>query len=398
MPSKTALAWHNFTHNKVRMAVSVAGVTFAVVLMFMQLGFLQAVGDESVVMIQKLDFDICLRSPEYDYLTDARTIPDHRLRQALEIEGVEAAVPVLVSVFSWRNPQPADIAPATAGQQRAILALGVPLDQAVFLDSAMQEAIHNGAAGHRTVLIDRRTRPEFGPANGYRFGSDDIGLPVEVNGVGLTIAGTYSCGTGLSAGGDILMSRQSFVDCLPAWPTDRCSLGLLRLADSMTIAQHDDVVQQLRDALPHDVDVLSRQEVLSRERNRWVWQSNYGLIFLSGVIVAVMVGTAIVYQVLSSEVVSLMPEYATLKAMGYRNAYLAWILVQQSLLFAVAAFFVGLGISQLLLAGTSWLSQVTMSTTRWHVVSVFVITVIMCCASGVAAVRKAFDAQPADLF
>jgi putative ABC transport system permease protein len=172
----------------------------------------------------------------------------------------------------------------------------------------------------------------------------------------------------------------------------------LRLADSLTNDQLDDVVEQLRDALPHDVDVLSRQEVLSRERNRWVWQSNYGLIFLSGVIVAVMVGTAIVYQVLSSEVVSLMPEYATLKAMGYRNAYLAWILVQQSLLLAVAAFFVGLGISQLLLAGTSWLSQVTMSTTRWHVVSVFVITVIMCCASGVAAVRKAFDAQPADLF
>jgi putative ABC transport system permease protein len=398
MASKTALAWHNFTHNKVRMTVSVAGVTFAVVLMFMQLGFLQAVGDESVVMIQKLDFDVCLRSPEYDYLTDARTIPDQRLRQALEIEGVESAAPLVVSVFSWRNPRPPEVDPDVGGQQRAILALGVPLDQPVFRDAAMQQAVNSQATGHRTVLVDTRTRREFGPSDDHRFGPDDLGVTVEVNGVALTIAGLYNCGTGLSAGGDILMSRQTFVDCLPVWPHERCSLGLLRLAKSMTSSERDEAVQKLREVLPDDVDVLTRQQVLSRERNRWVWQSNYGLIFLSGVIVAVMVGTAIVYQVLSSEVVSLMPEYATLKAMGYRNEFLAWVLVQQSLLLAVAAFFVGLGISQALLAATSWLSQVTMSTTRAHIVGVFIITVLMCCASGVAAVRKAFDAQPADLF
>ena len=78
--------------------------------------------------------------------------------------------------------------------------------------------------------------------------------------------------------------------------------------------------------------------MIASEIRHWVWETNYGLIFQSGVLVAVIVGTAIVYQVLASEVASRMPEFATLKAIGYDNAYLIRVMVQQSLLLAMIAF------------------------------------------------------------
>ena len=102
-------------------------------------------------------------------------------------------------------------------------------------------------------------------------------------------------------------------------------------------ADVDAVAQQLRASLPEDIEVLTRDEVIDSEIRHWVWQTNYGLIFQSGVLVAVVVGTAIVYQVLASEVTSRMPEYATLKAMGYGNAYLVRVMVEQSLLLAIVA-------------------------------------------------------------
>ena len=113
---------------------------------------------------------------------------------------------------------------------------------------------------------------------------------------------------------------------------ERCTWGWRRKARGLvTVSPTSDpriVAQRLQSTLPEDIEALTRDEVLSSEIMHWVWETNYGLIFQSGVLVAVIVGMAIVYQVLASEVASRMPEYATLKAMGYDNAYLVRVMVE----------------------------------------------------------------------
>jgi len=42
MNLRTPLAWKNLTHDVRRLAVAVSGVAFAVILIFMELGFLNA--------------------------------------------------------------------------------------------------------------------------------------------------------------------------------------------------------------------------------------------------------------------------------------------------------------------------------------------------------------------
>jgi putative ABC transport system permease protein len=384
---KTALAWHNLWHQPLRTAVAVVGVTFAAVLMFMQLGFLEAVKASATVIYDVLEFDICLRSRDYDRFSDARSFDRARLSQARDVDGVESGTPLWVGVLSWRNPK--------TGEPRAILTLGVPEGSKVFNDSSIQHALSSNLDRPQTMLLDTHTRREFGPANGREFGPADIGQRVEINNKLLEIAGLYTCGTGLNAGGAIIIEERDFLRCVPQFPPDGVSLALIdvnRASDPRTVAR------QLAAILPEDVEVLTRAEVMDSEIRHWVWETNYGLIFMSGVVVAVVVGTAIVYQVLSSEVVSRLPEYATLKALGYDNAYLVRVMVEQSLLLALVAFLASLAISSVLYEITAVGAQIPIRMTWTNSLLVLALTSALCIASGIAAIRRAFLADPAELF
>src|SRR5437588_11762793 len=327
---KTPLAWHNLWHKPVRSGVAVMGVTFAAVLMFMQLGFLEAVKASATVIYDVLDFDICIRSRDYDHFSDARTLDRGRLADAEGVRGVGRVAPLLVGVFSWRNPD--------TGEPRAILALGVPEAKTVFRDTTLQAEVDDDLRRPQAMLIDTMTRREFGPANGRHFGAADQGRQVEINGKSLTITGHFTRGAGLNAGGGVIMSQRDFQRCAPQLPRDRVSLSLVRAEPDTDVAS---LAERLRRTLPRDVEVLTRDEVIRDEVRHWVWETNYGLIFQSGVLVAVIVGAAIVYQVLASDAASLMPEYATLKAMGYGDHYLRQVMVEQSMVLAVVAYATG---------------------------------------------------------
>jgi len=384
---KTPLAWHNLLHKSVRTGVAISGVTFAIVLMFMQLGFLEAVKATATMNYEALDFDICIRSRDYGYFSDPRSFPKIRLAEAEGADGVASATPVFVGIFSWRNPQ--------TKEPRAILAIGVPRQAAVFRDEQMQELADRALARPAALLVDTQTRREFGPQNGVRFGPDDYGTHVEVNGREFEITGHYTRGAGLTAGGAVLMKDHDFIDCASYLPGDHVCLGLIRVEPDYDVRE---VTQRVASILPRDVEVATRAEVLKSELDHWVWETNYGLIFQSGVLVAVIVGTAIVYQVLASDVASLMPEYATLKAMGYGNWHLVGILLQQSLLLAVFSYAFGVAISQVLYEITSAGAQIPVRLTWTNLLTVLGLSVGMCVVSGIAAVRKAFRAEPADLF
>ena len=387
MSKRTPLAWHNLWHQPVRSGVAIVGVTFAAVLMFMQLGFLEAVKASATVIYDVLRFDICLRSRDYDRFSDARSFDRSRLNEALAVPGVAAATPLWVGMFSWRNP--------ISGEPRAILALGVPDSAIVFQQPPLQELVDRALDHPQAMLVDTQTRREFGPAAGAAFGPADLGRQVEMNEKELQIAGVYTCGTGLTSGGGVIMGQHDFLRCLPQWPTDQISLGLV------TVSPTSDpriVAQRLQRTLPEDIEVLTREEVLSSEIMHWVWETNYGLIFQSGVLVAVIVGTAIVYQVLASEVASRMPEYATLKAVGYDNAYLVRVMLEQSLLLAAVAFIAGWSIAAVLYEVTAVGAQIPIRMTWPNLLLVLALTAALCVFSGLAAIRKAYRADPAELF
>src|SRR5262245_48883468 len=227
MAKRTPLAWHNLWHQPVRSGVAVVGVTFAAVLMFMQLGFLEAVKNSATVIYDVLDFDICLRSRDYARFSDARSFDRSRLSDAQGVPGVATAAPLLVGVLSWRNPH--------SGEPRAILTLGVPDSPAVFTDQQLQQLVDEALKQPQAMLVDTLTRREFGPVDHHAFGPADIGRSVEINNRKLQIAGLYTCGSGLNAGGAVVVQQREFLRCVPQMKTDQVSLGLIDIADGANV-------------------------------------------------------------------------------------------------------------------------------------------------------------------
>ncbi len=386
-----SLAWSNLLHNKFRSAVAVCGVTFAVVLMFMQLGFLRAVERTATTIYHALDFDIVLRAPSYLHLSDPRSFPMQRVRQAASLPGVKQVVPFYIRINSWQNPQTLE--------KWGILTMGVrPGTSPYNIDELSDQLaqLHN----QESLLIDRKSKKKYGPINGVEFGPDDIGQVAEITNKRVKIAGTFELGTGLAANAAVVLTDSGFIRVTHRRTLDEVSLGLVKLADSPTKKKIHDVANRLRETLKNqsDVVVLTRAEAIKKERYYWLFDKSIGIIFLMGVMVAFLVGIAIVYQVLATDVANHLGEYATLKAIGYNNRFLARIVVEQAAILAVAGYLVGFVISLVLFAITSRGAGIPIRM-DWRTTSlVFVVTFVMCCLSGLAALRKAYRAEPADLF
>lgn len=385
---RTPLATLNLWHYKMRTLAAAAGVAFSVVLVFMQLGFLGAVETTASLLYDALEFDVLVRSSQYLHVAASRTFPRQRLYQAASVPGVRKALPFYVGAGQWRNPQD--------GQRRRILVLGVRPEDGVF----RAEEFRRKAAllvAPEFVLVDRQSRHEFGPRQGKTFGNADIGAEAEVAGHSVRIVEHYSLGGGFAADGSLLVNERGFRRLQPGFGPDDVCLGLVQVDEGADPAV---VAARIRQALPQDqdVDVLTRAEVHRRELDRWVQETSVGVIFQLGVAVALVVGTAIVYQVLSSDVASHLPEYATMKAMGYSGRAVAGVVLREALLLAVLGFAPGLALAELLYRITETMANIPIGMTPGRIAGVFALAVAMCTISGTAAVRKLRSADPADLF
>jgi len=404
---RTPLAWKNLVHNKVRTAVALAGVGFAVILIFMQLGFLGAVRKTATQIYDALDFDLMLRSPAYLHLTEPRAFPRQRVFQAASLAEVAKARPFYVGLSEWQSPQPPDARPDEwSGNWRGIITMGVdPRDPAFIPEDLRHKA--RKLTDARFVLIDNKSKSEFGPKNGVRFGPEDIGVETVLGASRVRIVDVVSLGTGLAANGACIANYQGFARACPWQPLDEVNFGLLKVSPGVAADNAKQHVQALLGApttssvpssQPADVEVLTRDDVRAFEEHRWVVQTPLGQIFTFGVWVAVFVGVAIVYQVLSSDIANMMSEYATLKAMGYPNRFLAGVVIQQSVLLALVGYLPSLLISWGLYKFVGGRSGLPMMMTWQIMATVLVLAVVMCMLSGMAALRKLFQADPAELF
>src|SRR6266850_5702790 len=102
--ARIPLAWLQLSHEKLRLVAALAGITFAVILMMLQLGFAAALLDSAVRVYTHLNADIFLINPNFEYILQSKSFPRQRLYQSLAVEGVEAVSPVYLSLTTWKHP------------------------------------------------------------------------------------------------------------------------------------------------------------------------------------------------------------------------------------------------------------------------------------------------------
>jgi putative ABC transport system permease protein len=318
-PRSVPLAWRNLVANKQRLLRSAAGIGFAVLLMLMQLGFEQAFFDSALRVIRGLDGDILIQSVHKYQFATRDPFPAADLETARKVSGVASARALYANWFDffWKNP--------TDQKVFLVRAFGFNPDEPVLLFpdiNTNREKLKEA----NTVLVDRRAR---------RFlGMDAAATDTEINGIKVKIVGGFALGPDFVSDGTVTMSDSTLASVLHGAPPAP-HVGVIKVHPG----ENPMAVQQaLRKALPATIAVFTKSELIEYERKFQAAVSSAGPIFAMGTIVGFVVGMLISYQITYTDLADQLPQYATLKAIGYRTGYLLRVVFEQAAFNALAGW------------------------------------------------------------
>ena len=380
------LAWCLLTRQPGRLAVALAGICFAGMLMFLQLGFRDALFDASISIHRLFNADVVVISSTSSSSISMEPFPQRRLFQAASLPEVESIAPVRWGLLVWKNPE--------TGAPRGILAVGFDPDDDILRLEGLAEQKKDLQLDRR-VLYDRLSRPEFGPVEEWLKAGRTV--TAEVSNTRLLVADLVELGVSFGADGNLLTSNRTFNQLVGSsdGSSTAIELGLIRLVPG---ADPDAVAAALNKALPDDVQVLTKPEFLDFEQDYWRSSTAIGFIFNLGAAMGLVVGSVVVYQILFSDVVDHLPEYATLKAMGYSSMDLSTVILQESFLLACLGYLPAFLAGQGLYALTRTATNLPIGMSNGMAVFVLVMIFTMCVISGLLAMGKIRDADPAEIF
>ena len=371
------LAWHNTLQNKKRSGAAVAGITFAVLLVFMQLGFLQTAKTNSTIVYNYFQFDLIIVSTRFEALEAADYFDSSRLLQARVVPGVRDVSTLDVSRGRWRDPENNNLG-------SSCMMLGFDLNPAFVPEE--HRALLPALTPRDTVMLDRFSHPDYG--------SQRIGREATLENRPVTLAALYEMGVGFQAEGTIITSLDTYLT-IRRQQARHVIFGLVQITSDSNPAE---VKQRLMAALPDDVIVFTKDELVFRERNYYVNVKPIGIMFRAGAFVAFCVGGVILYQVLASEISNRLRELATLKAVGFTDFYVYGVGIQQALLFAAMSYGPAFVFSLITFRLVYWASHIPMFMTWSLALTVLGLSVAMTTVSSVLALQKVKRADPADLF
>jgi putative ABC transport system permease protein len=378
------IGWLQLIHNRMRLVAALAGVAFANILVFMQLGFLGALTESVKLPYQVMDADILIYSPETNTLADAGTIPRRRMFEALAVEGVQSATPVYAGTIVWKHKD---------GGSSNLRVLGADPDVLPFKNQDIRH-MKDRLRLEDVALLDRKTRSLPKPViaaldrgENHRFEND---------GRTITIEGLFSVGAGFDADGYLIVSDQTFLRLFPKRSAGAPNYIFVKLEQTV---HAETMAARLHGVLPEqDTVVRTLADAAAKEQSYQFTQKPVGVIFGFGVIIGVLVGIIIVYQVLSTDVADHIAEYATFKAIGYRQSFFLGIVFEEAMILALFGFVPGVFASLALYAAAAAATGLPVIMTASRPVLVLAGTILMCTISGAIATRRLAAADPADLF
>lgn len=364
-------------HEKARNALAVGGIFIALLMIFLQLGFYYCVPKGGMAIYNYLRFDILMTSSSYVFQGESYDFPRQRLYQALSLPEVESAAPLYQGNASWLNQ--------AGGVRRDVFVMGFRTETTFAVEGIERQL--DVLRRPDTVLVDTTTLPMFGPQTTGRL--------IEIGGRTVEIGGQYRLGTGFFGLGAVVMSDLNFIRIFPNRSLGVVNLGLLKLRPG---SDPDQVAMRLREMLPADTRVLTRPELEAHETRHWETRTPTGIVFGSGVIISIIVGAVILYQTLATQVTRQLPQYATLKAIGYTDRYLQGIVVALAVTMASIAFVPALAAAMVMYDGIRTAARLPVEMTGARVVAVLAVALVMAAASALVAVGRVRRADPADVF
>ena len=380
------LAWLQLKRQPVKYLVAIAGIGFAALLMYMQIGFQSGLLTSSTTFYAALDADLVLISPKTVSSGSFSQFPQSQLFRANGYEDVESVIPMYVTNI---------VAQKLGGQKPTSLrVIGYDPDvTALTVDAINEQSTNLKTAGY--ALFDTEGNSRTGPVakaieqNGYQF------LTLYNLSQTFRTVGLFGLGSTFAADSNIVTSAGTAIQLADQLNFGEISLGLIKVKDKKSVPQ---LQKNLRELYGGEIQVLTKDELIAQEQNYWNTSSSFGVVFGFGTFMGVIVGGVMVYQVLYTDVTDHLKEYATLKAMGFSNQFILGIVIQEAILLGISSFIPSTLVSAGMYAFLTSASGISIQMTHQKIGLVGALTVGICAASAAIAVNKLRDADPASVF
>lgn len=377
------IGWLQLTHSRTRFAAALSGVAFANVLVFVQLGIMGSMATSTLKPYEFFQADIMISASDANSMTEGGNVARQWLFQALADPEVTIGTGLYVANVSWASPT----------KTLSLTTYGIDPTLPAFLSPSMASKTGTLQLQNAGILdmfsrgLPREEAAAIRPQTPISF---------EVSGTTLTLYDTFQGGGGFGGDGFMMVSDQTFLTLFPARRSAAPDHILLQIAPG---AAPDAVAARLRDLISDKtLRIRSYARAAAEDLSYQQTRRPTGIIFGFGVIIGILVGIVIVYQVLSTDVADHLSEYATFKAMGYPQRFFLGIVFEEALILAILGFIPGFIVASGLLAGMKRATTLPLAMTVDMAGMVFVGTLIACTISGAIATRRLAAADPADLF
>ena len=368
-----------------RLLRSISGIAFAALLMMLQIGFRNAFIDSALQVLYNIDGDILITSSTKFRFAAKDPFARRQLYAAHAVDGVAWARPIYGewNLAIWKNPQ--------TRKTYSTQVLAFDPDQPVFLFPEVRDHLEQ-LRQPDTALSDRKARRSYGFA--------DAGTVTELTRREIRIIGNFALGPDFTADGTVITSDRTFLKFFAPRPLAAGELadiefGVVKVRPGYAI---ETVQQALKQALPANIAVRTKAEWLALETDFQNTVSPVGPIFMLGTAIGFIVGMMISYQVLYTDLSDQLPQYATLKAMGYENTYLVRAVLEQASFYALAGFLPGLAVAVGLAHVLADVTLLPLHMSFETVATTFALTLGMCLFAAALAMRRVLAADPADVF
>jgi putative ABC transport system permease protein len=371
------LAWKNLMHDKGRLAVTLTGVVFALVLILAQAGLFLNFLDTSGNIVAHADADVWITAPDIPHINAGTPIHDADRVKALEVPGVERVERYILAWVFWKLP---------SGAEEMVQVIGFTAEGEMGHPWNIVAGKLGDVKANNAVIVDELYLSKLGVRG--------VGDVVEVNGRKAKVVGLTRGVRSFTTAPYMFTSFKNAQNYASyEFGPDETMFLLVRLKPGADVRA---VQAALKQRLP-DLDVCTSAEIGWRTQKYWVFETGAGLIMIAGSVLGLMVGVVVVAQTIYAATMDHVQEFGTLKAIGASNGRIYQVILLQAAFSAILGYVFALLIAETLASVTAE-SLLPILLPREVAVAALGLSLAMCMGAAMVAVRKATHIDPAMVF
>jgi putative ABC transport system permease protein len=371
----TTLAWKNMFHDKVRLAVTLTGVVFALVLIVIHGGLLLGFLETSTNIVEHSGADIWIAAQGIPHVNGGAAMPEARRYKALEVPGVARVDKFLLAFSTWKLPR---------GSEELVQIAGFDPDGRLGGPWNVVQGSIDSIRSEDAILIDELFRDKLGISR--------VGDTVEIAGYRARVCGFTHGIRSFTTAPYIFTSFKNALN-YAGLTEDQTIFLLVKAKPGVDIGS---LKRRLAAAVP-GVDVYTNNEMVRRTQAYWVFRTGAGISTLIGAVLGLLVGLVVVAQTIYAATVDHIREFGTLKAMGAKNRYIYRVIIEQALLSAFMGYVVAITACLLIVHGNANGTTAILLPPEM-VAGTLVLSAAMCVAASVISIRKVMTIDPALVF